>query len=740
VIRRALTFAVVLLPFVGGCQKDVFLPPESTYHLAIKSGDVQSAPAGSILPQPLVVTVLDADGDPVKGVRVAFAVLGGGSVMLDTINVTAPDGTATGRLQLGSTLDTTVVNVHPVLASNRSVTMKAVATAGPVLTSASKTAVAAGDTVTLRGKGFAALQSPNILFGTATASVLGAVSDSVVQVVVPACLAAGATDVRVGAGSIRTNAISMTYGSRTAPLTLQQYQAVTITSDQISGCLTLAGGGIQYLMVLEYASVGSPDSAIDWSFGTSYAQTTSAVSALSPPAAAPQGTNLQFDQFLRQTERQLAPLARAEASVRGSDLSFATVIPQPPALGSLRAFKVVAATDGSRFSDVGARVKYIGDHLLMYVDTVGQGFSDPDYAALGKQFDTDLYPVDVNAFGSESDIDGNGRIIVLFTPVVNSLVPKDQCGSNGYVAGFFYGNDLVTQAPNSNKGEIFYALIPDSSGTYSCQHTALAVKSLLPDTYIHEFQHMISFNQHVLARGGNVEETWLNEGMSHIAEELGSKLYEARYPAPLDRSTTTQLFPDSSSAFISPQLLNAYTYLYSIRGESVTSYDGGGTVQDRGATWLFLRWLADQKGESVLRALEQTSKTGIANIEAQSGESFGALFGDFGITIFTDSIIGKPRSAVPPRYRFLSRDLHQLMARASTLYSFGPLFPLSLFSLPAPSVLQTDMIPGTMSHVLIQSSFIPPVSPFLSLKFTRKDGSAFDPALGAQVSIMRLSP
>ena len=41
---------------------------------------------------------------------------------------------------------------------------------------------------------------------------------------------------------------------------------------------------------------------------------------------------------------------------------------------------------------------------------------------------------------------------------------------------------------------------------------------------IHEFQHMISFNQHVLVRGGNAEETWLNEGLSSFAEELGGRL------------------------------------------------------------------------------------------------------------------------------------------------------------------------------------------------------------------------
>jgi hypothetical protein len=133
----------------------------------------------------------------------------------------------------------------------------------------------------------------------------------------------------------------------------------------------------------------------------------------------------------------------------------------------------------------------------------------------------------------------------------------------------------------------------------------------------------------VLVRGGAQEDVWLNEGLGQIAEELGSEYYEAKYPPPSGRSTTTQLFPDSAGPFIQPQLLDAYVYLNTTRAHSVTSYNGGGSLEERGATWLFLRWLASQKGGSIFGRLVQTSKTGIANIQAQAGESFGALFGDF---------------------------------------------------------------------------------------------------------------
>lgn len=45
---------------------------------------------------------------------------------------------------------------------------------------------------------------------------------------------------------------------------------------------------------------------------------------------------------------------------------------------------------------------------------------------------------------------------------------------------------------------------------------ATSYRSLL----VHEFQHLINFHQHILVRGGTSEATWLDEGLSHVAEDL----------------------------------------------------------------------------------------------------------------------------------------------------------------------------------------------------------------------------
>jgi hypothetical protein len=515
------------------------------------------------------------------------------------------------------------------------------------------------------------------------------------------------------------------------------YTAVTVSSAQLDSCLTLPGNGATYLVVGQFASVGDPSDAVSWEIGTAAAALSAATATPSRVAARDNAARRSFEATLRRMERTIAPRARAEAlAARSGPSRLLAVISEPPAIGTLRDFKVVAATDGSAFTSATARLVYAGAHILLYVDTIGPGFSDAQYLAIGALFDKDLYSIDVNAFGSESDVDQNGRIIALFTPKINALVSPANCPF-GYVTGFFYGTDLLVSDPNSNKGEIFYSYVPDSTGAFGCPHTAASVLQVEPGTFLHELQHMISFNQHVLVRGGAQEDVWLNEGLGQIAEELGSEYYEAKYPPPSGRSTTTQLFPDSAGPFIQPQLLDAYVYLGSTRAHSVTSYSGGGSLEKRGATWLFLRWLASQKGEGIFGRLVQTSNTGVANVVAQAGESFGALFGDFSAALVVDSIPGVPRTSVPPRFRFGSRNLRLLMAREATIETFPDPWPLPVYTLGIGGALSANMIPGTMVH----ASITPPVNGGnVVLSFTGPQSAPFPAALGAQLTIFRMPP
>src|SRR6185436_19892171 len=79
--------------------------------------------------------------------------------------------------------------------------------------------------------------------------------------------------------------------------------------------------------------------------------------------------------------------------------------------------------------------------------------------------------------------------------------------------------------PASNYGEMFYMLVPDSVGTVNGNvRSKTFVMGVTVATIAHEYQHLINAARrlYILRQTGTswVEEVWLNEGLSHIAEEL----------------------------------------------------------------------------------------------------------------------------------------------------------------------------------------------------------------------------
>ncbi len=524
-------------------------------------------------------------------------------------------------------------------------------------------------------------------------------------------------------------------------------------------CLTVPADGGTYVVVPQFATANAPLTPVDFSLSAATAAAAARlvfsqtrVLPVAPGASADLG-QLQrtFEGMLRRREHSLVAAARASGAARGPLASRVLADVTPPALGSTRPFKVRNSLTGSGTALDTAVLKYAGTHLLIYqsqnapgpANGVG-GFTDAEIAAFGSTFDLDLYTIDVATFGAPTDIDGNGRVIVLLSPLINKLSDRSICTTQGYIAGFFDATDLLpTQFPAaSNDAEIFYALVPDPGATFSCAHSVDAVEQLTPSTFIHEFQHMISFGQHAIIRLGNEEDPWLNEGLSHIAEELGSRYYEHRFPPPTGRTDPDQAFPDSSQGFISGDLYNSYHYLLATAGTdstdkpSVSNWgNGDGTLVQRGGAWLFLRWLGDQKDSLVYGSLDQTLNTGVANIEAASGTSFPTLFGEFALALYTDSLPGVARSSIPSAYRFTSRNLRAIYAKQAVRNpgNFQFTFPIVALALSAGTSRSEAMFPGTMDFFILTA---PTSGANIVLTFKPTSGS-FSSSLGAQVSVFR---
>lgn len=472
-----------------------------------------------------------------------------------------------------------------------------------------------------------------------------------------------------------------------------------------------------------------------------------------PPAATPSLSVADaFHLRMRSIEREEAPRAIAYMQQLRArpPVSLQVQAAQAQAL-DVRDFKVLSALTGNTYTTVTARLLYTGNNILLYVDngapTTG-GFTDTEYAAFGAQFDKDLFPIDVATFGSTSDIDANGKTYVLFTPVVNRLtLNSGACGS--YVAGFFNGADL-SGSTNGNRGEIFYSSVPgEPAGGPTCTLLGQAVvRNSAPATFIHELQHMISYNQHVLTRNASTEDIWLNEGLSHYAEELGGKLYETRYPCPnlppcppAGRASTAQIFPDSAQGFLPPNFGNAYDFFSSREDFSLTSPTGFGTIEERGVAWLFLRWLADQKGEARFTQLVQTRSVGTANIEAVMGEPFTALYADFLAATLLDDFPGATAGQIASRYQFTSRNLRAIYARLNSIapQAYPTAYPLDVSTLltankltPASVLLSKQMKPGSLDLFQFTST-----AANAGMAFKPATGS-FQSTLNAQVTVVRL--
>jgi hypothetical protein len=253
---------------------------------------------------------------------------------------------------------------------------------------------------------------------------------------------------------------------------------------------------------------------------------------------------------------------------------------------------------------------------------------------------------------------------------------------------------------------------------------------------------MISFGQHAIVRAGNDEDSWLNEGLSHIAEELGSRYYENRFPPPTGRTDPDQAFPDSSQGFITGDLFNSYHYLLDPASTdasdkaSVSNWGSGdGTLVQRGATWLFLRWLGDQQDSLVYGRLDQTTFTGVPNVENASGASFSTLFGEFALALYTDSLPGVARSSIPAALRFTSRNLRALYGKQHqrNVSNFPLTFPIPVSTLPAGGSVDEAMFPGTMDYFLLTA---PSSGSALGISFEPTGSSSgFSNTLGAQVSV-----
>jgi Bacterial Ig-like domain (group 1) len=584
------------------------------------------------------VKVADANGNGVAGNVVNFNASGGGGVnFAPSSAISDESGIATTTVTLGTKTGTTqlVANATGVSAA-ASVTVTA--TAGPlvslVTTPKFMRFFSIGDTARITY----ALQDE--FANAVTAAALSfAVGDPTLVSVDPQGLVrvlrnGGITTITASAGG-RSDTVGvnvLAFGASVCtgiatPSTMAVGSVVTVQG--ANACLTGAAGAPSEYTIVAYNS--SPDGAAILStnaFASGVAAPPS--SQLVPSSAGPllarspsrvasaptKELDQAFHQRLLSSTRSLKRLFGAARSTRDARLSASRTasgrlspsspsfssIPSTAAVGDIVRLNVASASCSDAIIR-GFRVTAVGAKVVVLADTLNpaNGFSDSDYVKFATRFDTLVYPLDVDNFGAPSDFDGNGKVAVLFTKYVNELTPAN---SGSFVGGFFHPRDLFPRAttpdlqgcPTSNEGEMFYMLVPDPTGAVNGnKHTLGFVDTLTIGVLAHEFQHLINAGRRIYVNTGaqDFEETWLNEGLSHIAEELLYYRESGLQPrSGLDAALIAPKFAiwraDAASNFA--RLLD---YIED-PGASSPIDAVNDELSTRGAAWSFLRYSVDR--------------------------------------------------------------------------------------------------------------------------------------------------
>jgi hypothetical protein len=506
---------------------------------------------------------------------------------------------------------------------------------------------------------------------TITATISGKSAQTAVTVTAPvlASCAGGATPLSLAVGVVHT----LTTAERSTlclpgGTTGSEYVLVPFKADTVSALVPVSMNATGVIATTGAPTLAAAIAALPRARGTSSPLRNLAMHGAFGAA---------FEHRLRIRERaQLTPLVTAAPRatlLRGmqhasANRSAILNLPANPAIGTYVALNTNSDSACNDRVNHAARIAAVSKTAIIAVDSLAPagGFTDADFASFAATFDTLIFPLDTAAYGAPADLDNNGRVLIFFTQTVNQLTPR---GSDGYVGGFFFSRDLFpdsTQSsllqgcPASNQGEMFYVPVVDPQQQYNEFFASKAELQIqLLSTLVHEFQHLINASRrlYVVQTVNWDEEVWLNEGMSHIAEEL-LYFHESGFAPKQNLSLATvsanQTELDAVNNFQIENLLRLNTYLAAPGPNS--PYAENDSLQTRGATYELLRYSMDESpnsNSSYLHALINTQNTGIVNFNTVFAGTFTNIFTAVQQQVlanfFDDSGI-----AVDPKYSFPS--------------------------------------------------------------------------------------
>ncbi|HEV7387446.1 MAG TPA: Ig-like domain-containing protein, partial [Gemmatimonadaceae bacterium] len=514
-------------------------------NVILVSGDAQPSPeVGTQLPIPLTIRVADAQGRGLSGITVAWSA--GAGTLSAASSVTDAGGNASVQWTLGNTAGNQTATA--TVSGLKPATFTVAAIAGPA------TQIILGrDSVELLGIGdsFRLNARPADRFGNTISQAIA------IESVDPSIVTAdnfGSGAILTARASDKTTTIRATIGSivkvGTVVILPPPCGPGSPVSDIAVGQMVVLSGAAASEFCLQGTANGAEFIAIPYfsDFHGTQLRLAIATGGTTIPALSSRGVPASFQRSVGSSRRQPPRDDAFERGLRDRSISELTpmiagarlskqqrvggfnAVVAAPAIGDILKLNTTSSAACSNPSVRTGRVVAITNRAIVVADTANpaNGFTTADYQEFGANFDTLVYPVDTLNFGAPSDIDNNGHVVLFFTRAVNELTPP---GVGFYVGGFFFSRDLfptqqttgLAGCTTSNFAEMFYLLVPDPAGLVNQnQRSAAFVKSVTVSTLAHEFQHLINASRRLYVNTGTntFEDSFLDEGLAHIAEEL----------------------------------------------------------------------------------------------------------------------------------------------------------------------------------------------------------------------------
>jgi hypothetical protein len=317
-----------------------------------------------------------------------------------------------------------------------------------------------------------------------------------------------------------------------------------LTNGVARGAITTHGAGEQYVVIIASTKFDTSGNELAWS-----------VDANAAPLGAASGTGAKLVEGC-----SLAPDAWSSVALPAEPAPKGAAV-------SLGATKTLRASTGHGFEDIQVKAIAVGEHAVVWADVTAAHPAALD-AAFVTQFLSDfehtILPRERTVFGVESDVDGDGRLGLVFTPLTHQTA-----------VAFFTSCDVASSADCSGTNAGDYLWLTPPNAIDPPYNTPNAIKEILT----HELSHLIHFNRKVVR---NRLSDWTDSG--YMIEGVGGFAQDA----------------------IGPQAGNLYVAMAGLTG--IADFSLGDTLVDgarydttrdgalRGGSYLFVRWLYDRAG------------------------------------------------------------------------------------------------------------------------------------------------